>query len=285
MARTIAQIKQTIIDAKNATVLSTILFKEEGGSQSGIFNMIADIFSILMNVSEQLWDTMSNTISDMVVKGGVGTGRWWRERILEFQNGDVLKYANGVYYYDVVNVEKRLVTFCSVTETTNKTIQIKVAKGATPTKLTAPELTGGLQDYVDFMRFSGTQINLISLDADKCYINATIYYSGQYFATIQASVKSAITNYFNSISAGENFNGAIIVTDVSKAIQSVAGVSYVKVNTIKVRQDTVPFASAYTLFNLSTGIDNVLVNTYAGYVVEEDTVGQTLTDSLTFIAV
>lgn len=285
MARTIAQIKQTIIDAKNQTILSTILFKEEGGSQAGIFNMIADIFAILMNVAEQLWDSMSDTISDMVVKGGVGTGRWWRERILEFQNGDVLKYSNGVYYYDVINAEKKLVTFCSVTETGNKTIQIKVAKGTTPTKLTAPELTGGLQDYVDFLRFAGTQIELISLDADKCYVEGTIYFSGQHFSTIEDSVKSAITNYFNSISAGENFNGAIITTDVQKAIQGVTGVSYVKVNTIKVRQDTVPFASAYTLFNLSTGIDNVLVNTYAGYVVEENTVGQTLTDSLTFIAV
>jgi len=285
MARSIAQIKQTIIDAKNQTTLSTILFKEEGGSQAGIFNMIADIFAILMNVAEQLWDSMSASISDTVVKGGVGTGRWWRERVLEFQNGDVLKYLNGVYYYDVINAEKRLVTFCSVTETGSKTIQIKVAKGTTPTKLTTPELTGGLQDYVDFLRFAGTQIDLISLDADKCYIEATVYYSGQYFSTIEDSVKSAITNYFNSISAGENFNGAVIVSEVSKAIQSVEGVSYVKINTIKVRQDTVPFASAYTLFNLSTGVNNVLVNTYAGYVVEENTAGQTLTDSLTFIAV
>jgi len=285
MARSIAQIKQTIIDAKNQTTLSTILFKEEGGSQAGIFNMIADIFAILMNVAEQLWDSMSASISDTVVKGGVGTGRWWRERVLEFQNGDVLKYLNGVYYYDVINAEKRLVTFCSVTETGSKTIQIKVAKGTTPTKLTTPELTGALKDYVDFLRFAGTQIDLISLDADKCYIEATVYYSGQYFSTIEDSVKSAITNYFNSISAGENFNGAVIVSEVSKAIQSVEGVSYVKINTIKVRQDTVPFASAYTLFNLSTGVNNVLVNTYAGYVVEENTAGQTLTDSLTFIAV
>jgi len=285
MARTISQIKQTIIDAKNATVLSTILFKEEGGSQAGIFNMIADIFAILMNVAEQLWDTMSTNISNTVIKGGVGTGRWWRERILEFQNGDVLKYANGVYYYDVVNATKTLVTFCSVTETGNKTIQIKVAKGITPTKLTALELIGGLKDYVDFFRFAGTQIDLISLDSDKCYINANIYYSGQYFATIQASVNSAITAYFNSISAGANFNGAIITTNILKAIQAVDGVSYVKLNIIKVRQDTVAFSSAYTLFSLPLSMDNVLVNTYAGYVVGETTAGQTLNDSLTFTAV
>jgi len=285
MARTISQIKQTIIDAKNATVLSTILFKEEGGSQAGIFNMIADIFAILMNVAEQLWDTMSTNISNTVIKGGVGTGRWWRERILEFQNGDVLKYANGVYYYDVVNATKRLVTFCSVTETGNKTIQIKVAKGITPTKLTSAELLGGLKDYVDFFRFAGTQIDLISLDSDKCYINANIYFSGQYFATIQASVNNAIIAYFNSISAGANFNGAIITTNVLKAIQSVEGVSYVKLNIIKVRQDTAAFSSAYTLFSLPLSMDNVLVNTYAGYVVGETTVGQTLNDSLTFTAV
>lgn len=285
MARTIAQIKQTIIDAKNATVLSTTLFKEEGGSQVGVFNMIADIFAILMNVAEQLWDIMSTNISNTVIKGGVGTGRWWRERILEFQNGDVLKYANGVYYYDVVNATKILVTFCSVTETGNKTIQIKVAKGITPTKLTALELIGGLKDYVDFFRFAGTQIDLISLDSDKCYINANIYYSGQYFATIQASVNNAIIAYFNSISAGANFNGAIITTNVLKAIQSVDGVSYVKLNIIKVRQDTAAFSSAYTLFSLPLSMDNVLVNTYAGYVVGETTVGQTLNDSLTFTAV
>lgn len=285
MARSIQQIKQSIIEEKNKTTLSVIKFKEEGGSQAGIFNLIADIFAILTNVTEQLWDLLQTQINDTIVKGGVGTGRWWRERILEYQNGDVLKYANGKYYYDVVNTEKQLVKFCSVTETANKTISIKVAKGDIPTKLTTPELTGGLKDYVDFLRFAGTQINLISLDADKFYVSANIYYLGQYYSTIELSVKSALTNYLNSISAGENFNGAVVVTDVQKAIQGVEGVSYVKINEIRVRQDTATFANGYVLYNLSTGVDNVIVNTYAGYVVEETTSGKTFTDSLTFISI
>lgn len=285
MARSIQQIKQSIIEEKNKTTLSVIKFKEEGGSQAGIFNLIADIFAILTNVTEQLWDIMQTSINDTIVKGGVGTGRWWRERILEYQNGDVLKYANGRYYYDVINTEKQLVKFCSVTETANKTITIKVAKGDIPTKLTTPELTGGLKDYVDFIRFAGTQINLVSLDADKFYVSANIYYLGQYYSTIELSVKSALTNYLNSISAGENFNGAVVVTDVQKAIQNVEGVSYVKINEIRVRQDTTTFTNGYVLYNLSTGVDNVIVNTYAGYIVEETTSGETFTDSLTFIAI
>jgi hypothetical protein len=285
MARSISQIKQNIIDLKNATTLSVIKFREEGGSQAGIFNLIADIFAILTNVTEQLWDSLAIQINDTIVKGGVGTGRWWRERILEYQDGDVLKYANGRYYYDVINSEKYLVKFCSVTETANKTITIKVAKGDIPTKLTTPELTGGLKDYVDFLRFAGTQINLVSLDADKFYCSANIYYSGQYYATIQDSVKSALTNYLNSISAGENFNGAVVVSDVQKAIQNVEGVSYVKLNEIGVRQDTATFANRYVLYDLATGKDNVLVNTYAGYVVEETTSGKTFNDTLTFISV
>jgi hypothetical protein len=284
MARSIVVIKKTIIDYKNTTSLSVIKFKEEGGSSVGIANAFADVFSICINVLEQLWDLMKSNFDASIAKAGAGTVPWFRERTLEWQYGDAVKYANGVYAYDLINEEKKIIKFCSITETGNKEILVKVAKGTTPTALTSGEQLS-LTDYLGFIRFAGTQVNIISQASDLCYINAIIYYDGQYSDVIQANVEGAITTYFNNISSQDNFDGKIVVNRIEDAIQAVEGVTYVKLNEVSLRPFNILFASRTNVFLLSSGINSIRANTASGHVIAETNSGYTLSDSLTYTAI
>jgi hypothetical protein len=284
MARSIVEIKQTIIDYKNTTSLSVIKFKEEGGSSVGIANAFADIVSICINVLEQLWDLMKLNFDSSIAKSGAGTIPWFRERVLEWQYGDAIKYSNGVYSYDLLNEEKKIIKFCSITETGNKEILVKVAKGTTPTALSGGEQVS-LGDYLGFIRFAGTQVNVISQASDLCYVNAVIYYDGQYSDVIQSNVEGAILAYFNNISSADNFDGKIVVNKIEDAIQSVEGVKYVKLNEVSLRPFNVVFASRTKVFLLSSGINSIRANTASGHVISETDSGYTLADSLTYTAI
>jgi hypothetical protein len=284
MARSIAVIKQTIIDYKNTTSLSVIKFKEEGGSSVGVANAFADVFSICINVLEQLWDLMKSNFDASIAKAGAGTIPWFRERVLEWQYGDAVKYTDGVYAYDSLNEEKKIIKFCSISETGNKEILVKVAKGDAPTALSGGEQLS-LADYLSFIRFAGTQISVISQSSDLCYINAIVYYDGQYSDVIQANVEGAIVSYFNNISSQDNFDGKIVVNRIEDAIQGVEGVKYVKLNEVSLRPFNITFANRTNVFLLSSGINSIRANTSSGHVISETDSGHTLTDSLMYTAI
>ena len=65
------------------------------------------------------------------------------------------------------------------------------------------------------------------------------------------------------------------VSAVQDAIQAVEGVIDVKINSVKARSDATPFPQATLV--------NVKYTTFAGYIVEETTAGETFTDTLSFI--
>jgi uncharacterized phage protein gp47/JayE len=162
------------------------------------------------------------------------------------------------------------VTNCSVKTDLNKTVKIKVAKGgASPVPLSSTEQTA-LTAYLYNIIPAGVGKNIISLVSDKLYVNAEVYYNGQYAPTIQADVIAALDAFLLEIP----FDGVVKISEIEDAIQAVAGVTDVVISQVKARDDATAFASA-----------NVLTKeweTYAGYIVQETTVGETFADSLTF---
>jgi hypothetical protein len=78
------------------------------------------------------------------------------------------------------------------------------------------------------------------------------------------------------------FNGVISTQSVVDAIQGAEGVISLSLTRILVRRDTFAYGAGVTLYNLSTGVDSVQYQTYAGYVVEETTASHTFADTLTY---
>lgn len=279
MARSIDTIQKQLIDAKNADpVLSTRLTST---SKRAIWRLWTYITAVAINILEQAIDIMLAVIEALVAAAAPGTPTWLQAQAFKFQYSatvpQVIQLINFAPVYPVVDATLRIVTRCSVTTDVNNTVTIKVAKGEPPQALSGPELDA-LQSYFDIIAVAGVSYNAVSSPPDRLYVDADVYYTGLYAAVIQANVIAAIDAYL----AGIPFNGRIKVSDLELAIKAVAGVEDVVFTNVVARADATAFGSGTALV-LNNTLASRFWPTLAGYAISEDTAGQTLADSLTFI--
>lgn len=279
MARTVAQIKQQMIDAKNADANLSGLTST---SQTAKWNLYFFIVASCIAIFEQLQDLFKSDLEAIASSAAPSTPQWTRNKVLKFQTGDVAELNTTTFTidYPTTNTANQIITRCAVITAPNRTVLIKVAKNDPPEPLSAPE-ESELTTYVDTWNPAGINYTIINQDSDKMEVAADVYYNGQYASVIQANVEAALQTYMSSLP----FNGVISTQSVVDAIQQVNGVTSVSLSRILVRKDTEAYGAGVTLFNLSTGIDSVTYATYSGYVVEETTSTHTFGDTLNYIVV
>lgn len=294
MARSQAVIKAQIINyISSIPIISQLVVNN---SQVAYNNNFIDIVARTINFFEQLMDAYKVDLEDKVSKGAVGSDAWLQDRILRFQydsgTPQIVEIKSDFSVdYVTVDTAKRIITRASVNTTSNQTVTVKVAKQNPPVALSAPELAA-LQSYLTNtgdgtyagrgvgIGFAGTKIVATSNDADEIYINADINYNGQYAATIQEDVISAINNYLANI----DFNGKVYISNLEIAIKSVTGVVDVLLKDVAIRANTTLFANkTYLVQNQTTIIQSYALE--AGYAIGETTSGQTFADKLNFITV
>ncbi len=277
MARTVAQIKQSMLDAKNADPTLSALTST---SQTAKWNLYYFIVASCIAIFEQLQDLFKSDLETIASTAAPSTPQWTRNKVLKFQAGDVaeLNTTTFVIEYPTVNTANQILTRCAVVTAPNRTVLIKVAKNDPPEPVSVGELAE-LQSYVETFNPAGIAFTLINEDSDKMEVAATIYYNGQYSAVVQTNVEAALNNYMANLP----FNGVITTQAVVDAIQGAEGVTGLALTRILVRRDTVAYGAGVTLYNLATSVDSVQYQTYAGYVVEETTASHTFADTLTYI--
>lgn len=294
MARSQAVIKAQIISyISGIPIISQLVVNN---SQVAYNNNFIDIVARTINFFEQLMDAYKVDLEDKVSKGAVGSDAWLQDRILRFQydsgTPQIVEIKSDFSVdYVTVDATKRIITRASVNTTANKTVSVKVAKQNPPVALSAPELAA-LQSYLTNtgdgtyagrglgIGFSGISIIASSSSADEIYINADIQFNGQYAATIQTDVISAINNYLANI----DFNGKVYISNLEIAIKSVTGVVDVLLKDVAIRANATLFANkTYLVQNQTTIIQSYSLE--AGYAIGETTAGQTFTDKLNFITV
>lgn len=269
-----------LMDAEQATHSTLTVLNSP--SQTADYTLWKETIAAQLNLNEQLWDITEGKINDMIANTRPGTEAWVKFMVLLFQysatNPQILQLLDLVPSYPIIDSTLRIVTRCSVTTDLNKVFQIKVAKDSPPTALAALEYSS-LTGYLKNTMFDGVDFVLISGVADKLYVNAEVFYDGQYAASIQTNVETAINAFLASIP----FNGNVKISSLEDAIQAVPGVSDVKLNTIKARQDSVVLASATIIYDvIASGVNALEWFTVAGYIIEEDTVGSTFADTITY---
>jgi hypothetical protein len=158
---------------------------------------------------------------------------------------------------------------------------MKVAKGNPFTKLTTLELSA-INDYFLTIGMAGTQYNLVSLDPDLLYLQAEVYYDGQYSSIIQGQVYNAINNLLQSL-AFNTVDGNIKVSDIEYAVKSVTGVKDIVINNMSARSAAQSFGSG-TQIVLNNAVLARQYKTVAGYIIGETTSGQTFKNTFNFIA-
>jgi hypothetical protein len=276
MARTVAQIKQSMLDAKNAdSTLSTLT----STSQTAKWNLYYFIVASCIAIFEQLQDIFKTELETIASTAAPSTPQWTRNKVLKFQTGDVAELNTTTYVieYPTITPANQILTRCAVITAPNRTVLIKVAKSEPPAPVSGGELAE-LQSYVETFNPAGIAFTLVNENSDKMEVAATIYYNGQYSAVISTNVVAALNSYMANLP----FNGVISTQAVVDAIQAVEGVNSVSLTRILVRRNAVGYGLGVTLYNLLAGIDSVQYQTYAGYVVQETTATHTFADTLIY---
>jgi hypothetical protein len=277
MARTVAQIKQSMLDAKNADPTLSALTST---SQTAKWNLYYFIVASCIAIFEQLQDLFKTDLEAIASTAAPSTPQWTRNKVLKYQKGDVAELNTTTFTveYPTINTTNQILTRCAVITAPNRTVLIKVAKSDPPVPVSVGELAE-LQSYIETFNPAGIAFTLINENSDKMEVAATIYYNGQYSAVISTNVVAALNNYMATLP----FNGVISTQSVVDAIQAAEGVISVSLARILVRKHTVAYGAGVTLYNLSTGVDSVQYQTIAGYVAQETTATHTFADTLSYI--
>ena len=277
MSRTVQQIKQSMLDAKNADpTLSTLT----STSQTAKWNLYYFIVASCIAIFEQLQDIFKTELETIASTAAPSTPQWTRNKVLKFQNGDIAELDTTTFTveYPTINTANQILTRCAVITAPNRTVLIKVAKSNPPAPISILELAS-LQRYIETFNPAGIAFTIINEQSDKMEVAATIYYNGQYSSVIATNVIAALNNYMANLP----FNGVISTQAVVDAMQAVDGVISVSLARILVRKHSVAYGAGVTLYNLSTGVDAVQYQTIAGYVVQETTATHTFADTLSYI--
>jgi hypothetical protein len=275
MARSISQIQAQI---KSEKALHTELDQIDLNSLASVENLWIYITAVCISVFEQLLDVFKTDIETIASKAIPATPNWIQKMIFSFQYGDnILLDSNLAFYYAVVDSTKKIITRCSVFTSANKTVQIKVAKGTTPTAISGSEKTA-LSNYLSEILPAGVGFNLISIAGDSIEIGANIYVDGQYIDTIKTTIITALESYLSNLS----FDGKVKVSAIQDTIQGVIGVNDVVITSINVRNTNQAYGLGTALVTDSKVL-NKDYNPFAGYIIQEVTASHTFTDTLIII--
>lgn len=282
MARTIDTIQAEIIATKEA---QPELAGLTSTSKRSIWYLWTYVIASCIAIFEQLLDSFLTKVEKQVSQSAGASILWLQAKMFEFQYDanipQIVQLIDTVPQYPVVDPTKRIITACSVNSNVSNQVIIKIAKSNPYTALTSTELSSA-QGYINVIGAAGIIYNVISLNPDKLYVDADIYYQGQYASIIQTNMIDAINNWLQTLST-TNFDGSIKMSDLEGVIRNVAGVNDVILNNVRGRDDASTFAAGIDLI-----LNNTLVqrqwNTVAGYTIQETTTGKTFADSLTFIA-
>lgn len=286
MARTIAQIYSDIVAYKDsqapisalapsADTEQQLLADLNSTSKVAIWRLWAYIVAVATFTHETLWDLFRVEVQAIADSAIVGTLPWYQGMVFAFQNGDTLTYnsTTGKYGYATINTANQIVKRCSVVEQQDGVLAFKVAKlngSGLPITLTSGEQTS-LALYLKKVRFAGTRFTLISGNGDILKITATIYFDGVISdATIKANVAAAVTGFIGSLP----FNGQFLLSKLIDTIQAVTGVYDVVLASVQTKQLLADPYATITRFHIPV----------YGYYVIDTTAGNTLADTLTFVA-
>ena len=286
MARSVENINSYIV-ANLVTNFATIgiTINPVLWSKRNILRSICYTVAICQAYMEQLQDVYVLQIESIVANAASGSAAWVQSQMFKFQysatNPQILALINTVPTYPVIDTTLQIITACSVTTDISNAVSVKVAKSNPLVSLSTAEIASA-QSYIRLIGIGGINYTVISLSPDNLYVDANVYFAGQYAAVIQANVIAAISAFLQTLSTTQ-FNGALKISDLESLIRNVTGVNDVLLNNVRARASTDLFTAGIDLVLNATTVQRQFLP-IAGYIIPETTVGKTFADSLKFIA-
>jgi hypothetical protein len=278
-ARSVADINtalvQTLVDnfaAVGITITPTTW------SKRNIMRLMCYSFSVAAAFIEQLMDIMKGDIEIIAAQTPAMSALHIQKKMFEFQysasNPQFLTVTGAVPSYAIIDPTLRIIAACSVTSTIPNEVLVKMAKlndagdGLQALSLTPNNELAPAQSYINQIGTTGIQYFAKSTDPDLLYIQADIYYNGQYTG-MKDVVVATLKDFLKTLSV-TNFNGALKVSDVERLIRDIPGVNDVVIQNMKARNWDLPFASAIPLVTDGDVVARQWMPV-AGYLTEEPT--------------
>lgn len=186
------------------------------------------IFAYGLHIIDTLMDYHKSEIETIMNSKVPGTIQWLRIEIFKFQYGYNLTWIDNKYQYTQYDANAQIIKYCSVSQVGNQ-LRIKVAKDVNgmPWPLNINEYNA-LINYVEQIKFAGTNSVITSTQPDKLKLQATIKYNPQVLnnngellgnPSIKP-VENAINSYLKSLT----FDGKVVKNTLIDYIQKADGV-------------------------------------------------------------
>lgn len=240
MARTINEIQQSIIDAKNADATLTGL---NSNSRVAVWLLWTWVVATSQWVTENLFDAHKAEVNAILASQRPHTLQWYATKAKLFQFGDTLPQYSDVY--DVIDATKQIVAFAAAVELPSL-VRIKVAKvnGSVLQPLATPELTAFVA-YMQRIKDAGVRLQLTSDNGDSLRLALNVFYdplildaAGKRLdGSNDTPVQSAINTFIDTLP----FNGVFVLNYLIAAIQAVEGVIIGEVVYCAANYGTLPY--------------------------------------------
>jgi hypothetical protein len=247
MARSIKDIATSIKEAfvKNAILqglygLDGSKTYDEQFSDASLESVMIYIVATASAAVENLVEMRKAEIDRIVLMERYGYKGWYERMMRAFQFGDDINELEEKDYYDVIDAGKQIIKFAYCEEKDGGGILLKVAKEANlqPAALAAGEYDAALA-YINRVKPAGIAVELRSENADLLDVDLSVRYNPLLFTSadaMKASIKTAINDYLK----GLEYNGAFVGMKMIDAIQEVAGIEIVQIDSVMVSHETYP---------------------------------------------
>lgn len=268
MARTILEIydemiaeKQTL-DALNGLLpemdsSTNLLTNLTTGSKVAAWRLLFFVVSVSIWVHEKLFDKHVAEIEARANELITGVPLWYRDQCFLFQYGYALTWNGKKYQYLTVDDAAQIIERAAVIEAGGQ-VRIKVAKLVSdlPAPLSSDELDA-FKIYMNQIKFAGTNIAIISREADLLKISFDIFYNplvmnaaGELITDPSIKpVENAINNYIQNLP----FNGVLNLTKLTDAVQLAEGVIDPILTTASAKYGALSYTAINRVYNAYAG--------------------------------
>lgn len=254
MARTIKEIQQSIIDAKN---LESALASLSSTSSVAIWRLWTYVVAVCVWSLENLFDIHKAEVEELLAVQKPHTLKWYVSKARQFQYGITLPDDSDVYPTVSDDPAIAIIKYAAAVELINM-VRIKVAKqGVTALEpLTGTELLA-FTAYMNRVKDAGVRLQLTSGDPDDLRLELWVHYDPLILTSLGARldgtaatpVKDAIRNFLATLP----FNGVFVLNNLIIALQSIEGVRIGEVRNAEAHYASTAYVSAMRDYTPDSG--------------------------------
>lgn len=276
MARTIAQIQKSIIDAKNTDTIigSGGTSPLSSTSNVAIWLLWTYIVAVCQWTLENLFDAHKAEVNSIIANQKPHTLQWYVSKAKAFQYGVVLPTDSDAYaIVPPIDPSVLIVSYAAAVELSSL-IRIKTARliGGVLAPLSGGQLTS-LAAYMNRIKDAGVRLQVTSGNADNLQPALNIFYDplviddsgARIDGTDPAPIKSAINIFLDSLP----FNGLFILNFLTDTLQAVEGVRIVQVVNAQANYGSTAYVPIYVEYIPDAGylvLDESYFDAHVNYI-------------------